>query len=266
MPLRAFRLTVAYDGTNYFGWQRQPKHISVQVSLEKALHEITGDPSIKALASSRTDTGVHALGQSVLFKTENWTAAADNIPFALNTKLPSDIVARDAVEVELDFHPLRHSKRKRYRYYVYNSRKEDPLHARFHWWVRRRMSLSPMQEAAAHLLGEHDFRSFETTGSPRSTTIRNVSFIQVESKPHLDGTMYTIQVEANGFLYNMVRNIVGTLVQVAVGRDSPSWIPKVLEAYDRRVAGATAPPQGLCLMEVHYDNDHLLKPATDLND
>jgi tRNA pseudouridine38-40 synthase len=252
MPLRAFRLTVAYDGTNYFGWQRQPDHISVQVCLERALRKVTGDEGIKAFASSRTDTGVHAVGQSVLFQTEHWNATADKIPFALNTKLPSDIVARDAIEVDLKFHPLRDSTGKRYQYRIYNSRKEDPIHARTHWWVRRRMNLEKMKAAAEYLVGEHDFLSFQSTGSPRSSTIRHVRSLTIESEPHLDGTMITVEIEANGFLYNMVRNIVGTLTQVAVGRESPEWIPRVLAAYDRRVAGATAPPQGLCLMEVLY--------------
>ncbi|MEM7475768.1 MAG: tRNA pseudouridine(38-40) synthase TruA [Planctomycetota bacterium] len=254
MSRRAFLLTVAYDGTNYFGWQRQPDQITVQASLEAALEEVTGDIGIRAFASSRTDTGVHAIGQAVVVKTSHWSAEAEKLPFALNTKLPPDIVARSAVEVDLDFHPLRHSRGKRYRYQIYCSRKEDPINTRTHWWVRRRIDLDRMREAASHLVGKHDFFSFQTTGSPRSTTVRHVRALSLECQDHMDGKMYTMFIEADGFLYNMVRNIAGSLVQVGVGREEPSWIPQVLQAYDRRVAGATAPPQGLCLMEVFFED------------
>ena len=250
--LRALLMTVAYDGSNYCGWQRQPDHPTVQATLEQALFEVTGDKSIRALASSRTDTGVHAIGQSVLCKTKYWKAPADKLPFALNTKLPLDIVVREAVDVPLDFFPLRHSTGKRYRYQVYCSRKGDPINARTHWWVRRRMSLERMQTAACHLVGEHDFASFESTGSPRSSTIRTVRELTVTVSEHMDGKLFSFEIEANGFLYNMVRNIVGTLVQVGVGREEPEWIRTVLNAGDRCVAGATAPPQGLCLMKVFY--------------
>lgn len=250
--LRAYRLTLAYDGTNYFGWQRQPEHPTIQACVESALAEITGDERVKAYASSRTDTGVHAIGQSAVFRTCRWQAAADKIPFALNTKLPADIVARDAIDVPLDFHPLRASTGKRYRYQIYNARKGDPLGARMHWWVRKRINLTAMREAAAFLVGEHDFFSFQSTGSPRQNTVRTVSQLTIEGQQHMDGDLYTLEIQANGFLYNMVRNIAGTLVQVGVGRERPEWIRDVLAAYDRRVAGATAPPQGLCLMEVYY--------------
>lgn len=250
--LRAFRLTLAYDGTNYFGWQRQPDHPTVQACLETALAAITGDEWVRAFASSRTDTGVHAIGQSVVFKTALWQARAESIPFALNTKLPRDIVARDSVEVDLDFHPLRHSTGKRYRYQIYSSRKADPINARTHWWVRRRINLSRMREAAQLLLGEHDFQSFQSAGSPRRNTVRTVRELTIDCRDHLDGQLYTLEIEASGFLYNMVRNIAGTLVQVGVGRESPDWIKAVLASHDRRVAGAAAPPQGLCLIEVKY--------------
>ena len=250
--LRAFRMTIAYDGTGYFGWQRQPEHTTVQACVEKALAEVTGHAGIKVYSSSRTDTGVHAIGQSAAFKTDRWKAKAESIPFAMNTKLPEDIVIRETVEVPLTFHPLRHSTGKRYRYTVYSSRKADPINARNHWWVRRRIQLERMREAAAYLIGEHDFYSLQTTGSPRSSTVRNIRSLEITETPHMDGMLYAFDVEANGFLYNMVRNIAGTLVQVGVGRKPPSWINDVLHAKDRRVAGATAPPQGLCLMEVLF--------------
>ncbi len=250
--LKAYRLTVAYDGSAYFGWQRQPDQPTVQACLESALQEVTGESGVKAYASSRTDTGVHAIGQSVVFRSERWKAECDKLPFALNTKLPLDIVVREAVEVPLTFHPLRDSRGKRYRYTIYRSRKGDPINARTHWWIRRRLDLDAMRGAAEMLLGEHDFQSFESSGSPRSHTIRTVRQLEITSRPHMDGMLIDVSIEANGFLYNMVRNIVGTLVQVGVGRETPRWVLDVLAARDRRVAGATAPPQGLCLVEVLY--------------
>ncbi len=250
--LRCFRLTLAYDGTNYFGWQRQPNHPSVQAAVDRALCAITGDNQVRTLASSRTDTGVHALGQSAVFTSSGWPAAADRIPLAINTKLPNDISVRDAIEVPLRFNPLRASTGKRYRYQVYSARKPDPIGARTQWWVPQLMQLEPMCEAARLLIGKHDFVSYQTTGSPRSSTIREVRQLTVNATPHMDGTLFTIEIEANGFLYNMVRNIAGTLVQVGVGRKRPQWVSEVLAAKDRREAGQTAPACGLFLLEVLY--------------
>lgn len=245
-------MKVAYNGANYFGWQRQPDQISVQEVLEKALRVTTGQADARAFASSRTDTGVHALAQAVLFKSTHWPAGPEELTFALNTKLPDDVVVRDCVEVDSAFHPLRRSTGKRYRYFVYNSRKADPIGAPTHWWVRRRINLGDMRAAAEHFLGQHDFYSFQSAGSPRQNTVRTIRSLTIGESTHMDGTLYQIDIEADGFLYNMVRNIVGTLVQVGVGRDGPDWISRILAAHDRRVAGATAPPQGLFLVEVLF--------------
>lgn len=249
---RAFRMTVAYDGSNYFGWQLQPDLPTVQEAVERALSQLFDVPKIRVIASSRTDTGVHALGQSVVVRTDRWTAPADRLPYALNTCLPADIVVREACEVPIDFYPLRASTGKRYEYFVYCSRKADPIHGRTHWWVRRSVCDQAMRDAAQYLVGEHDFASFQTTGSPRESTVRHVRKLEVEARPHMDGVMLKIHIEANGFLYNMVRNIVGTLIQVGVGREKPEWVVEVLAAKDRRAAGATAPPQGLFLTEVLF--------------
>lgn len=249
--LRCYRLTLAYDGSAYFGWQRQLVHPTVQAAVETALAATLGH-SVTAYASSRTDTGVHALGQSVAFRSSNWPATPERLPLALNTNLPMDIVCREAIEVPLGFHPLRDSRGKRYRYQVYCSRKADPIYGRTHWWVRRKIDVERMKQAAEFLRGKHDFISFQSTGSPRQSTVRHVRQLAIEPTPHMDGQLLTIEIEADGFLYNMVRNIVGTLVQVGVGREPPHWIEEVLAAKDRRVAGATAPPQGLFLLEVLY--------------
>jgi tRNA pseudouridine38-40 synthase len=215
---------------------------------------VLGTP-VRALASSRTDAGVHALGQAVVIRTGAWPASADRLPFAVNTHLPPTVVVRHAREVPVDFHPLRDSTGKNYRYLIYNSRKGDPLGAHTHWWVRRKICLEKMRAAAVLMLGKHDFASFESAGSPRSSTVRTITALNIDQSEHMDGQLFSISVQADGFLYNMVRNIVGTLVQVGVGRESPEWITHVLHARDRRQAGATAPPQGLALVEVYFKND-----------
>ena len=249
---RVFKLIVAYDGTNYFGWQYQPDQPTVQQFIESALGTVLGHPRWPARASSRTDAGVHALGQVVVFKTNVWRAPADRLTPALNTYLPNDIVIRSAEEVPPNFHPLAFCIGKRYRYRVYASRVADPLDGRFHWWIKHRLNVDAMREAAEMLLGKHDFAAFETSGSPRQNTVRTVRAIEIESHAYLDGRQISIEIEADGFLYNMVRNIAGTLVVVGRQRQSPSWVHEVLVSKDRREAGQTAPPQGLQLLEIFF--------------
>lgn len=249
---RVFKLIVAYDGTNYFGWQYQPDQPTVQQFIESALGTVLGHPRWPARASSRTDAGVHALGQVVVFKTNAWRAPADRLTPALNTHLPNDIVIRSAEEVSPNFHPLAFCVGKRYRYRVYASRVADPLDGRFHWWIKHRLNVDAMREAAEMLIGKYDFAAFETSGSPRQNTVRTVRAIEIESHAYLDGRQISIEIEADGFLYNMVRNIAGTLVVVGRQRQSPSWVREVLVSKDRREAGQTAPPQGLQLLEIFF--------------
>ncbi len=249
---RVFKLIVAYDGTNYFGWQYQPDQPTVQSFIESALGTVLGHPRWPARASSRTDAGVHALGQVVVFKTNAWRAPADRLTPAINTHLPDDIVIRSAEEVPPNFHPHAFCIGKRYRYRVYSSRVADPLDSRFHWWVKHRLNVDAMRAAAEMLVGTHDFAAFETSGSPRLETVRTVRGIYVETREYLDGQQISIEIEADGFLYNMVRNIVGTLVVVGRQRQSPSWVLDVLASKDRREAGQTAPPQGLQLLEIYF--------------
>lgn len=249
---RVFKLIVAYDGTNYFGWQYQPDQPTVQRCIEAALGKVLGCPRWPARASSRTDTGVHAVGQVVVFKTNLWRAPADRFVPALNTHLPDDIVIRSCEEVAVTFNPHAHCTGKRYRYRLYSSRVADPLDCRFHWWVKHRLNVAAMREAAALLIGKHDFAAFETSGSPREHTVRTVRAIEIESRGYLDGEQVTIEIEADGFLYNMVRNIVGTLVVVGRQRQPPTWVRDVLVSLDRREAGQTAPPQGLQLLQIFF--------------
>ena len=251
---RVFRLIVAYDGTNYFGWQRQPTKPTVQRAIELALGKVLGKPRWPVRASSRTDAGVHAVGQVVVFKSNLWRAPADRLVPALNTWLPDDIVVRSCEDAAANFHPLVHCIGKRYRYRMYASRIPDPLDGRFHWWIKTALNVEAMRTAASLLIGKHDFAAFETSGSPRESTIRTVHAIDIDSKAYLDGTQVSVEIAADGFLYNMVRNIVGTLVFVGRERQPVSWVNEVLQSLDRREAGQTAPAKGLHLLQVELSD------------
>lgn len=251
-PPRSFKLIVAYDGGEFYGWQRQSAARTVQATLEDAIAALTGDSVVHLLASSRTDTGVHALGQCATFRSHRWKADASNLPMALNTRLPADVVVRSACEVPMGFNPIRDARGKRYRYTLYASRTSNPLARRQAWWVKRPLDVDLMRAAARLLLGKHDFASFQTAGSPRVSTVRTVAAIDISSHDYLDGQMVTIEIEADGFLYNMVRSVVGTLVLPGLKRKPISWVGDVLEATERQKAGPTAPPHGLCLLEIYF--------------
>lgn len=250
---RCYKLIVAYDGSEFFGWQRQSVARTVQATLEDAICTLTGDPVVHLLASSRTDTGVHALGQCATFRSRRWKADASHLALALNSQLPGDVAVRAAGEVPMSFNPIRDASGKRYRYTLYASRISNPLGRRQAWWVKRPLDVDLMRTAAAMLLGKHDFASFQTAGSPRVSTVRTVKAIDISSQQFLDGQTVTVEIEADGFLYNMVRSVVGTLVLAGLKRKPLSWVGDVLSACDRRQAGPTAPPQGLCLLEIYFE-------------
>ena len=245
-----FKLTLAYDGTDFAGWQRQPQQRTVQGELEAALERITQEHS-KCIASGRTDAGVHALGQVVSF-TSNTQLPAPVLTKALNAELPEDILVFEVQEVAAGFHALRDALRKRYRYVIEDGRNRDLFDRKYVWHIYQRLDVEAMQAAAAPLVGTHDFASYETSGSPRLTTVRTVLDLLVERRAGELTDRVVIEVEADGFLYNMVRNIVGTLVAVGKGKESPTWPAAVLELCDRTKAGMTAPPQGLFLVGVEY--------------
>lgn len=250
---RCFKLTVAYNGSRYSGWQWQPgETLSIQGQLEIALREITGE-SIRVAGSGRTDAGVHATGQVVSFSTDRWKASAERLIPALNRFLPSDIVVRLAEEAASHFHAIRDSKRKRYRYTIRNSRIADPHLGHLQWCLHRPLDIEAMRLAANHFLGEHDFVALQGQGSPRRNTVRNITRLDILVEPTWEGKLLQIDVTANGFLYNMVRNIVGTLVEVGHRKREPAWIHELLVSGDRCLAGQTAPAQGLCLAEVYYE-------------
>ena len=260
--MRTLRLILSYDGTAYAGWQVQPQCQTVQGVLEAAIEKITGR-STRTMASGRTDAGVHALGQVVAFRTES-ELHADVLRRALNAELPRDVAVREVTEAPDGFHPIRDAVRKRYRYVIHDGRVRDVFQRQYCWhYVRGRLDADAMNRAAQALLGRHDFSSFESSGAERESSVRTVFDISVKrgraGRPdqffadQIIPDQVLLEVEADGFLYNMVRAIVGTLVEVGRGAQRETWPAEVLRAVDRAAAGPTAPPQGLFLLRVDYE-------------
>jgi tRNA pseudouridine38-40 synthase len=247
--MRNIKLTLSYDGTDFHGWQRQPGLRTVQDVLEQAIERLTGTrPTITA--SGRTDAGVHALGQVVHFFTLS-RHAPEVFLKALNATLPRDVRVLAARDMPQSFHATLDAKSKRYRYVIDNGTVASPFHLRYSWHVFHRLDIDAMNRASRALLGRHDFRSFETDWPNRTSSVRTVFDLVVDSKEHL----VSIEVEADGFLYNMVRAIAGTLVLVGTGKRPECWVGEVLEAENRVEAGPTAPPQGLFLVRVRYGTE-----------
>jgi tRNA pseudouridine38-40 synthase len=245
--MRNLKLLVRYDGTDFGGWQTQPNARTVQQTLEEAIASITCEPRVRVNASGRTDAGVHALGQVANVYT---ATALDNptLVKAVNAKLPADVAMLECADAAQSFDANKDAVRKMYRYVVNDTRVPDPFLRRYAWQPRRPLDAELMHAAARCLLGRHDFRSFETNWPNRLTSIRTITDIRVERH----GETVRLEVEADGFLYNMVRSIVGTLYQVGRGYWPAGKVREVLEAMDRREAGPTAPPQGLFLVRVTY--------------
>ena len=247
---RTFRLTLSYDGTAYAGWQVQASGRTIQAELEAALLQVTGE-RIRAVASGRTDAGVHALGQVASFGSET-RLPADVLRKALDANLPRDIVVLEVREAPAGFHAIRDALRKRYRYVIQDGPIRDVFGRAYAWYFAQPLDVETMRTAAQALLGRHDFSSFEAAGSPRVSSVRTIYDVSVERRAGDFLERVIFEVEADGFLYNMVRNLVGSLVEVGCGRQGPSWIAEVLAARDRKQAGITAPPQGLFLVSVDY--------------
>ena len=253
---RRICLRLMYEGTRYSGWQAQPGRSTVQGTLAEAIRSISGEELLPR-GTSRTDAGVHALDQIVAFTTASDLDAATWLR-ALNARLPDDVAVRDACEVDAGFDPVAAAIRKRYRYRIHDAPWRPVLQRQLVWRWRGRLDCGRMREAAAHLVGEHDFTSFETTPSQRLSKVRTIHEITL-TRPALEadaaGAETWIEVEGNGFLYNMVRIIAGTLVMVGAGRRSPEWVAEALAARSRPTAGPTAPPQGLVLLATQLDPD-----------
>jgi tRNA pseudouridine38-40 synthase len=252
--MRTIKLLLSYDGTDFAGWQRQQSGRTVQATLEDAIEKITGVRA-STLASGRTDAGVHALGQVVSFRTES-QLPAEVLVRALNAKLPSSVAVLEAAEVHAGFHATHDALQKCYRYMIHNGPVRDVLALRYAWhYACGLLDAQAMQRAAMPLIGRHDFRSFETTGAPRKTSVRTVFDLRVERGRGEREHFLTLEIEADGFLYNMVRTITGTLLDVGRGARPESWPGEVLKAMDRRRAGRTAPAHGLFLVAVKYPED-----------
>jgi len=245
--MRNIKLLIEYDGTNYLGWQVQPKGSTIQGILEEKLGLLTGEP-IRLFGSGRTDSGVHAFGQVAHFKTRS-RMDIRTMQRALNSLLPPDIVIRKVEEVEEDFHARKHSKSKVYEYRILNRNLRSAFHREYAWYIPQKLNFTEMKKASQSLIGEHDFSSFRTVGSPTRTAVRRV--IRAEWKKGRDGFI-RFEIEANGFLKQMVRSIVGTLVEIGKDRMNATEFRKILESKDRKKAGPTAPAQGLFLKEVKY--------------
>ena len=247
---RVIKLTISYDGTHFHGWQAQSSGRTVQGVLEDAWLRLTQE-SIRFTASGRTDAGVHALGQVASAKTQSHFPA-ERLPLALNANLPHDLRVRTAEDAPADFCAILNSTGKTYRYLVHDDFAHNVFWRQYAWHQPRQLDREAMRRAAQILVGEHDFRAFQGSGSPRKTTVRHVRRLTIDDHPTELKPLLRIEIEANGFLYNMVRNIVGTLVEVGKGRAPVEWVGEVLRSRDRIFAGPTAPPEGLALVRVDY--------------
>ena len=245
---RNIALKVAYDGTAYHGFQRQsPPVVAVQNVLEQKLAVIFGD-SIELAASGRTDAGVHAYGQVVNFFT-NGRIPIERVPLAVNSLLPDDIVVKEAWEAEADFSARHSAKAKTYIYRIQQGTTPNPLTARYAWFERRKLDRSKMQAALDLIKGTHDFSAFRAAGGALMSPVRTIYEASVEERP---GDMLEFTIYGNGFLYHMVRNIIGTVANVGLGRISVERFAEIMESLDRHQASATAPACGLYLYRVEY--------------
>jgi tRNA pseudouridine38-40 synthase len=246
MAKKRVRLIVAYDGTAYCGWQIQNNGRTIEGELNKALSELLNE-DIKVIGASRTDAGVHALGNVAVFDTES-RIPADKISYALNVRLPEDIRIQLSEQVDDDWHPRHCESRKTYEYRIYCNDFPMPVKRLYSYFTYRKPDVIKMREAAAYLVGEHDFKSFCQTGAQVESTVRTIYTAEVEEQ--VDDIV--IRICGSGFLYNMVRIIVGTLMEIGQGKREPMEMVNILEKCDRSAAGPTAPPQGLTLIKYEF--------------
>ena len=245
--MKRVKLTVAYDGTNYHGWQIQPNGVTIEQKLNEALSALFGE-SIKVTGASRTDAGVHSLGNVCIFDTET-RMPAEKISYAVNQRLPEDIVIQDSCEVPMDFHPRFTKSRKTYEYRILNRKFRMPTRRLDTYFYHYDLDVEKMKEAASYLVGEHDFKSFCTVGAQVETTVRTIYDLTVTKEEDV----IKIRVTGNGFLYNMVRILAGTLILVGIHEREPEDMTRVLAACDRTAAGPTAPACGLTMVGISYE-------------
>ena len=246
--MRNIKLVIEYDGKEFNGWQKQQTKLNIQGENEKAIKQITGE-EVDLTASGRTDAGVHALGQVANFKT-NSNIPIEKIPIALNSNLKKSIVIKSAEEVEERFHSRLNCKRKTYRYIINNSKYGTAIYRNLETHIPMKLDIQKMQEAVKYFEGEHDFKAFKASGTSSKSSVRTIYKAEV-----IDAGNERIYIEltGNGFLYNMVRIIAGTLVEVGLGKIEPNEIKTIIESKKRENAGKTLPPQGLYLVNVEYE-------------
>ncbi|UHA71733.1 tRNA pseudouridine(38-40) synthase TruA [Paenibacillus sp. 481] len=259
--MRNIGMVVSYDGTAYCGFQVQPGLNTVQGQLEKAIEKLTKE-QVSILASGRTDAGVHAYGQVFNFQTTS-SIPVERWMVAMNTRLPDDIVIRSAWEASASYHARYSAKRKTYRYTILAERTPDVFQRNFEFYHPRPLDIDAMREAFNHLVGEHDFTSFTSPKSTKPSNVRTIYRAWIEHEPNADGEpgrgRIHLFVTGNGFLYNMVRIIAGTLIWVGEGKFSPADIPSILDARNRQAAGPLAVPHALTLWSVEYGGEDCLE-------
>ena len=246
--MRNIKLTIEYDGKDFNGWQKQPNKLNIQGEIERVIENITGE-KVELIASGRTDAGVHAMGQVANFKT-NASIPIEKIPIALNTNLKKAILIKSAEEVEERFHSRLNCKRKTYRYVINNSKYGTAIYRNLETHIPMKLDINKMQEAVKYFEGEHDFKAFKASGTSSKSSVRTIYKAEV-----IDAGNERIYIEltGNGFLYNMVRIISGTLVDVGLGKIQPKDIQEIIQLEKRENAGKTLPPQGLYLLKVEYE-------------
>ena len=245
--MRNIKLTIEYDGKDFNGWQKQPKKLNIQGEIERAISEITGE-EMELIASGRTDAGVHALAQVANFKT-NSNIPVEKWPLALNTKLKRSIRIINAEEVDERFHSRYNCKKKTYRYIINNSKYGTAIYRNLEYNFSENLDVEKMNEAAQFFIGEHDFKGFKASGTSSKSSVRTI----YEAKVFKNGNRIIIELTGNGFLYNMVRIIAGTLIDVGTGKIKPEEIEDIINSGDRTRAGKTLPPNGLYLVKVEYN-------------
>jgi len=244
--MRNIKLTIEYDGKDFNGWQKQPSKLNIQGTIEKAIESITGE-EVELNASGRTDAGVHSLGQVANFKT-NSNIPIEKMAIAINSRLKKSIVIKNAEEVDEKFHSRLNCKQKTYRYIINNSKYGTAIYRNLEYHVSNDLDIKKMQEAVKYFEGEHDFKAFKASGTSSKSSVRTIHKAEVYTK---EDRIY-IELTGNGFLYNMVRIISGTLLEVGLGKIDPKDINKIIESGQRENAGKTLPAHGLYLVEVKY--------------
>ena len=246
--MRNIRLTIEYDGKDFNGWQKQPNKLNIQGTIEKAIEKITGE-KVDLMASGRTDRGVHAISQVANFKT-NSKLPIEKFPIAINSNMKSSIRIKNAEEVDERFHSRLSCKKKTYRYVINNSKYGSAIYRNLETHIPVKLDVEKMKEAVKYFEGEHDFKAFRASGTSSKSSVRTIYKAEVIEKQ--DERIW-IELTGNGFLYNMVRIIAGTLVDVGLGKIKPKEIKDIIESKDRQKAGKTMLPQGLFLVNVEYE-------------